>query len=321
MEGTHLLSLVLGFLLDLAAGDPPWLPHPVRFMGKLVEVSERRLRAVFPKTAGGESWAGTLLVVVTAGISAGLSTLLLWLGGLLSPFLRFLLETILCWQCLALKSLKTESMKVYKALMEGDLERARRAVSMIVGRDTERLDEAEVARAAVETVAENASDGILAPLIYMAVGGAPLGVLYKAVNTMDSMVGYKNDRYMYFGRAAAKTDDVLNFLPARITGVLMCLAAYIAGFDGKRAFKVFFRDRKNHSSPNSAHTEAACAGALGLRLGGTSLYFGVPVEKPAIGDALRLIEAEDIKRANRLTYCTAFLGLAAFCLPPLLWKL
>jgi adenosylcobinamide-phosphate synthase len=307
--------------MDLAAGDPPWLPHPVRFIGKLIEVSEKYLRAVFPKTPRGELWAGALLVVIVAGISAGLVTLLLWLCGLLSPAVRFLLETILCWQFLAVKSLKVESMKVFKALMEGDLEKARQAVSMIVGRDTERLDEAEVARAAVETVAESASDGILAPLLYMAIGGAPLGILYKAVNTMDSMVGYKNDRYLYFGRAAARTDDVLNFIPARFAGILMCISAYIAGFNGKNAFKIFFRDRKNHKSPNSAHTEAACAGALGLKLGGTNLYFGVPVEKPTIGDALRRIEAEDITRVNKLTYCTAFLGLALFCLLPLLWTL
>jgi adenosylcobinamide-phosphate synthase len=265
-------------------------------------------------------WAGTLLVILAAGIPTGLVILLLWLCGLLSPVLRFIIETILCWQLLAVKSLKVESMKVYKALMEGDGAKARQAVSMIVGRDTDRLDEAEVARAAVETVAESASDGILAPLLFMAGGGAPLGILYKAVNTMDSMVGYKNDRYLYFGRAAAKTDDVLNFIPARIAGILMCISAFIAGFDGKNACKIFFRDRKNHRSPNSAHTEAACAGALGLKLGGTNLYFGVPVYKPTIGDALRRIEAEDIRRANKLTYCTAFLGLAVFCLLPILFR-
>ncbi len=178
-----------------------------------------------------------------------------------------------------------------------------------------------MASAAVETVAESASDGIIAPLLFMAIGGAPLGMLYKAVNTMDSMVGYKNDRYHYFGRAAAKTDDVLNFIPARIAGLLMCLAAYAAGFDGKNAFRIFLRDRKNHKSPNSAHTEAACAGALGLRLGGPSQYFSKLVEKPHIGDELRPVEPEDIRRANRLALITALLGLLVFCVLPILLSL
>ncbi len=318
MKNGHLCALFIGFLIDLIVGDPQGLPHPVRLVGKLIEALEKRLRAAFPKSPGGEFRAGLLLVVVVTGASTGAVLLLLWLCGLVSPVLSFALETLLCWQFLAVKSLRVESMKVYRALKEGDIAGARRAVSMIVGRDTEGLDEAEVARAAVETVAESASDGIVAPLVFMALGGAPLGMLYKAANTLDSMVGYLNDRYLYFGRAAARTDDVLNFVPARLAGVLMCLAAYVSGFDGRNAFRIFFRDRKKHKSPNSAHTEAACAGALGLRLGGTNFYFGEPVEKPHIGDALRPIEAEDIKRANRLAYDTAFIGLLVFCLAPIL---
>lgn len=211
-------------------------------------------------------------------------------------------------------------MKVYKALKAGDLEGARYAVSMIVGRDTQCLDEAGVARAAVETVAENASDGVIAPLIFLALGGAPLGMLYKAVNTMDSMVGYKNDRYLYFGRAAARLDDALNFLPARIAGVLMCLGGAAGGFTtGRTPGGSFRRDRKRHKSPNSAHTEAACAGALQLQLAGPNYYFGQLVDKPTIGDDQRPVEALDILRAGRILYATAFFALLLFCGVPLLF--
>ena len=227
-------------------------------------------------------------------------------------------ETVLSYQLLAAKSLRVESGKVYQALKAGDLPAARRAVSMIVGRDTDRLDEAGVAKAAVETVAENASDGVIAPLLFLAIGGAPLGMAYKAVNTMDSMVGYKNDKYLYFGRAAARLDDVLNLIPARVAGVLMCLGAAASGYDGRNAWRIFRRDRKNHKSPNSAHTEAACAGALQLQLVGPSYYFGKLVDKPTIGDDQRPVEPLDILRAGRILYATAFLALLLFCGVPLM---
>ena len=238
--------------------------------------------------------------------------------GLLSPWLALAVESVVSYQLLATKSLAAESRKVYAALKTGDLDKARYAVSMIVGRDTDRLDEAGVTKAAVETVAENASDGVIAPLIFLAIGGAPLGMFYKAANTMDSMVGYKNDKYLYFGRAAAKWDDVLNFLPARISGVLMCLGAAAAGYDGKNAWRIFLRDRKKHKSPNSAHTEAACAGALQLQLAGPNWYFGKLVEKPTIGDDQRPPEPLDILRSGRVLYATAFFALLLFCGVPLL---
>ena len=314
----RLFALLLGFLLDLLLGDPRWLPHPIRAIGALIAALEKVLRKIFPKNRSGQLAGGVALVILVLVLSGGFTLLVLWLCGKVGLWLRFLAETILCFQLLATRSLKGESMKVYKALKAGDLEGARYAVSMIVGRDTQCLDEDGVARAAVETVAENASDGVIAPLIFLAIGGAPLGMVYKAVNTMDSMVGYKNDQYLWFGRCAAKLDDVVNFIPARLAGLLMCLGAGFSGFDAPNALRIFRRDRKNHKSPNSAHTEAAAAGALHIQLGGSNYYFGKLVEKPTIGDADHPVEPLDIVRVNRLMYATAFLALVLCCGVPLL---
>lgn len=317
----RLFALLLGFFLDLLLGDPSWLPHPIRAIGSLIAALEKALRKLFPKNQGGELAGGAALVILVLALSGGFTLLVLWLCGQVGLWLRFLAETVLCYQLLATRSLKGESMKVYQALKAGDLEGARHAVSMIVGRDTQRLDEAGVARAAVETVAENASDGVIAPLIFLAIGGAPLGMAYKAVNTMDSMVGYKNDRYLWFGRCAARLDDLVNFIPARLAGILLCLAARPAGFDGKNAWKIFWRDRKNHKSPNSAHTEAAAAGALDVQLAGSNYYFGKLVVKPTIGDPLRPVEPADILRCNRLMYAGTFLAMVLFCGLPLVLSL
>ncbi len=315
----HLISLLLGFFLDLALGDPHWAPHPVRAMGALIAALEKLLRRCFPKTPRGELAGGAVLAVLVPGICTGVGAAVFRLCGLLSPWFRLAAETVLCYQLLAARSLRDESMKVYTALKTGSLEDARRAVSMIVGRDTERLDEAGVTRAAVETVAENASDGVIAPLLYMALGGGLAGLAYKAVNTMDSMVGYKNDKYLYFGRAAAKLDDAVNYIPARLAGLLMCLAAALSGGNSKKAFQIWKRDRRNHSSPNSAQTEAAMAGALGLQLAGPSYYFGKLVEKPTIGDPDRSIVPEDIPFACRIMLATAALALLLFCAVPLIF--
>ena len=313
----HFLALLLGFCVDLAVGDPRWLPHPVQGMGWLIGKLEPPLRAAFPKTERGELHAGVCLVVLVVGLTGLATGGVLWAAGLVHPVLRAVLEVVVCWQILATRALRTETREVGHALERGSLEDGRRAVGMVVGRDTDQLTEEEVLAADVETVAENAADGILAPLLWAAVLGPVGGMCYKAVNTMDSMVGYQNDKYLYCGRAAALLDDVCNFLPARIAGLLMCLAAYL-GFDGKNAFRVFFQDRKNHKSPNSAHTEAACAGALGLQLGGTHLYFGKPVEKPTIGDPVRPICRADVRRANDLALMTAVLALVLFDVVPLL---
>lgn len=309
-----ILAVVLGFLLDLLIGDPHWLYHPIRLVGHLISGLEKLLRGIFPKTEKGELTAGVFLLILTAGITTAAAWGLLTLAGWIHPYVRFALETIMCYQLLATKALKDETMKVYDALKEDDLEKARYAVSMVVGRDTAVLDEIGVTKAAVETVAENTSDGIIAPLLFMVIGGAPFGFFYKAVNTMDSMVGYKNEKYLYFGRAAAKFDDVVNYIPARVSAVLMTAASLFCGMDAKHAWKIYKRDRLNHSSPNSAHTEAVTAGALHIQLAGNAYYFGKLYEKPTLGDADRPVEYEDIRRANVLLYGTAILALIVFSL-------
>ena len=304
-----ILAVTAGFLLDLLIGDPHWLYHPIRLVGHLIAGLERLLRSIFPKTEKGELIAGGCLLVCVTGIVTAAAWFLLYLAGCFHPYARFVMETVMCYQLLATKALKDETMKVYNALKEGDLIKARLSVSMVVGRDTDRLDGAGVTKAAVETVAENTSDGIIAPLLFMAVGGAPLGYFYKAVNTMDSMVGYKNEHYLYFGRAAAKFDDVVNFIPARLSAVLMILGCPLSGLDLSQAWKIYRRDRYNHSSPNSAHTEAAAAGALHIRLAGDAYYFGKLYQKPTLGDDDRPVEYEDIRRVNRLLYATAVLAM------------
>ena len=301
-----LAACAAGLLLDLLFGDPVWLYHPVRLIGNWISWGERQLR----KACGTHlTAAGGVLWVLTAGMAFLIPFGLLVLAGWIHPAARFLLETFWCFQILAARSLSAESRKVYDRLKARDLPGARKAVSMIVGRDTEELTEEGVTKAAVETVAENTSDGVTAPLIYLLIGGAPLGFLYKAVNTMDSMLGYKNDRYLYFGRIPAKMDDVFNYIPARATALLMTGSAFLTGLDGKNAWKIYRRDRKKHASPNAAQTEAVCAGALGVRLAGDAVYFGKLYKKEFIGDALRRIEPEDIIRTGRLMYATELLTL------------
>lgn len=316
-----LLALLAGFLMDWAWGDPRGIPHPVIWIGNLIDFLEQRLRDLLPATPNGERLAGGILWVLTTSAATALPALLLYLCQRESPWLRLGVESVMCWQILAARSLETESMKVYDALVSGDLAASRQAVSMIVGRDTTRLDEAGVARAAVETVAENTSDGVIAPMLFLAIGGAPLGFFYKAVNTMDSMLGYVEPPYRHIGLIPAKLDDVVNFLPARLSALLMLAAGALLGMDAKRGWRVFRRDRYCHASPNSAQTESVCAGLLGLRLAGDAWYHGCLHKKPYIGDPLREITSGDIPAACRLMYMTALLSLAlcAGCKALLIW--
>ena len=313
-----LYAILIGFIMDLVIGDPHWMYHPVRLIGKLIILLEDILRNTFPKTKDGEQKAGFVFVVLVCGISVFTAWGLMKLAYDLNFWCGFLLEVIMCYQLFAVRSLKDESMKVYKELVKSDLEASRKAVSMIVGRDTQSLTVEGVTKAAVETIAENTSDGTLAPMLYMFIGGPVLGWFYKAVNTMDSMVGYKNEKYIHFGRYAAKFDDVMNYIPARLCGLLMIFASYILKMDWKNAKKIFLRDRFNHASPNSAQTEAVMAGALRIQLAGDAWYFGKRYEKPTIGDALRPVEIEDIPRANRLLYATAIVSFIIFGIVQLL---
>ena len=259
-----------------------------------------------------EVLAGGILWILTVSLSFLVPAVLLFAAGKVHPAVRFLLETFWCYQIFAARCLVGESKKVYQKLKEDDLPGARRAVSMIVGRDTENLTAEGVTKAAVETVAENTSDGVTAPLLFLLIGGAPLGFLYKAVNTMDSMLGYKNEKYLYFGRIPAKMDDVFNYIPARLTAWFMVAAAFLTGMDGENAWKIYLRDKRKHASPNSAQSEAVCAGALDVQLAGDAVYFGKIYKKDYIGDAIRKIEPEDILRAGKLMYMTTILMMVVF---------
>ena len=302
-----------GFIFDLLFGDPTWLYHPVCLIGKLIEVLEKFIRTIFPKNDKGELFGGFIEVLVVCICTLCIPGVIIYALYCYVPWAGLIVESFLCYQLLATRSLKSESMKVYDRLKCGTIEEARHAVSMIVGRDTQALTEEGVTKATVETIAENTSDGVIAPMIYMAIGGIPLMFLYKGINTMDSMLGYKNEKYLFFGRCAAKLDDAANYLPSRIAGWLMVAASFLCKADGRNAAYIYLRDRRNHASPNSAQTEAVMAGALDLCLAGNAYYFGKLYEKPTIGDDNRPIEPEDIRRANSILYMTALLGVI-FCI-------
>lgn len=311
----HIFAFIAGFVLDLLIGDPHFIPHPVRLIGSLISFLDKRLNCDAKYNISEKKLnlikykRGMLLVFAVIFATFTMSVIIIVAAYSINLYAGVIAEAVMTWQILATKCLRVESMRVYDALRTDGVDAGRRAVSMIVGRDTSVLDAAGVTRAAVETIAENTSDGVIAPMLYTAIGGPVLGFVYKAVNTMDSMIGYKNDKYMYFGRFAARLDDVVNFIPARTSAYMMIVAAFIGGrqFDGQNAYRIFKRDRFNHASPNSAQTESVCAGALRVRLAGDAVYFGKLVKKKYIGDRLREIEYEDIKRANRLMYITAFL--------------
>lgn len=306
------IVVFVAFLLDLLFGDPRWLPHPIRFIGWLIDFLEKAIRSVFPKNKSGEIIGGIVLCVLVVSISFLVPFYLLKGLNAIHPWIKYVVETFFCYQIFATKSLRTESMRVYEHIKHQDIEGSRKYLSWIVGRDTQNLSFTQIIKAVIETIAENTSDGVIAPMLFMMIGGAPLGFFYKAVNTLDSMVGYKNEQYLNFGKFSAIFDDVVNFLPARITGLGMIIAACITEFDGKNAWNMFWRDRHNHSSPNSANPEAACAGALNIQLAGDAYYFGKLYQKKTIGDDHRPVEAIDIPKANKLMYVTASICLVVF---------
>lgn len=308
------LPVILGFLLDCAVGDPYNIPHPIKLIGRLIGTLEKLVRKRMKNLRLG----GVILGMTVVLLSTAVPLALLLVCYHFSLIVGIVAETVLCCYMLAARCLCRESMKVCRAAESGDTEAARKAVSMIVGRDTAVLDRDGIIRAAVETVAENTSDGVTAPLFYMGLGGAVGAFFYKFVNTMDSMIGYKDEKFADIGRFAAKLDDVLNYIPSRLTAFLMVIAAPIAGLDGRNAFRIWRRDRRNHASPNSAQTESACAGALHLRLAGDAWYFGKLHKKPYIGDDDRPVEPADIRRANKLMYVTSvfmlIISAAARCI-------
>lgn len=319
-------AMILGFFMDLILGDPHRMIHPVQIIGWFIDKLKKALQHLIygcsyeqvkeegiERKPGAELLAGYFLTLVIVLGTFFVMTGILFLAGKVHPYLAFALELWFIYRILATKSLKTESMKVYRKLKEGDLPGARKEISYLVGRDTQNLSESEIAKADVETIAENTADGIIAPMFFIALGGAPLGFAYKAVNTLDSMVAYRNDELIHIGHASAKLDDVCNFIPARLAAAMMILASAILRFDVKGAVRIFKRDRFNHLSPNSAQTEAVAAGALNIQLGGTHEYFGKPVVKPTIGDDIRPVEYEDIRRTNQLLYVSAFLSLIVCC--------
>lgn len=318
------IAVLLGVILDLIFGDPNVWWHPICLIGRLISKTEKRLRRGIPdaaaenqpgrnnRDAAAERRAGFCLVVTVCLISTLIPAVLLVIAWKIHWVSYLLLETVFAWFILAAKSLKTESMKVYTALEREGLDAGRTAVSMIVGRDTKELSEEGVIKAAVETVAENTSDGVIAPLFYMMIGGAALGFLYKSINTMDSMVGYKNEKYIHFGRYAAKLDDIANFIPSRLSALFMVAGSAIGGYPAGRAFQIYKRDRRKHASPNAAQTESVMAGALGVRLAGNAFYFGKLYEKEYIGDARRDIERADIGRADQIMYLTLMAGTVIF---------
>ncbi len=309
-----LIAVLAGFLLDLLFGDPDTPIHPVRLIGRLIDFLEKLIRRAFPKNNSGERTGGTLLAILVVLIPSVFSMAILVICYKIAYPLGFIAEALLCFSLFAMKSLRKESINVKKEMEERGLEAGRMAVSRIVGRDTGTLSEKGITRATVETVAENFSDGVIAPMFYMMIGGPVLGFAYKSINTLDSMVGYKNDSYLQFGRFSAKLDDLVNFIPSRLAALALILTAPFVGLDGKNALKIWKRDRFKHASPNSAQTESAAAGALHVQLAGDAYYFGVLYKKPFIGDNDRSIETNDIIKMNRLMTTASAVALLIFSL-------
>jgi adenosylcobinamide-phosphate synthase len=306
----NLISIYLGYIVDLIVGDPYSFPHPVKYIGKLIKVLENFVRRVF-KTDEDLKIGGFILCIATVLTTYVVTYLIVRLFKFNSVS-YILINGIIIYTTFATKCLKDEAVKVYDVLKTGDIEKSRIQLSYIVGRDTTNLSEKEIIRATVETVAENAVDGIMSPMFYAFIGGAPLAMAYKAINTLDSTVGYKNEKYINLGFASAKLDDIANYIPARLSVIFIPIASFILGYNLKNSFKIGIRDRKNHKSPNCAFSEGAVAGALGVQLGGTNVYFGKEVYKPTIGDKVYEIEEKNIVDTNKIMYMSSFVSLLVF---------
>lgn len=302
--------MVIAYILDLIIGDPYSFPHPVRFIGNLIRFVETKIRNI-AKTKKQLKIGGFILWIVTVGTTITVTSLILNIF-MVSKILYMIISSVILYTTLSTKCLADEAKKIYEVLKMGDIEKSRKQLSYIVGRDTTSLNEQEIIRATVETVAENTVDGIIAPMMYGFIGGPVLAMSYKAINTLDSMVGYKNEKYGDLGFASAKIDDIANFIPARITPFFMMIASLLLGFNAKESIHIAIRDRKNHKSPNCAYSEGAVAGALEVQLGGTNMYFGKEVYKPTIGEKHRELEIEDIIRTNKIMYATSFVALIIF---------
>ena len=302
-----IIKIWTAYILDLIFGDPQNIIHPVQIIGKLISFGEKILLNEKYKF-----FAGIILNLAVLSVTYGVNYMIF--RSAKNSGIFAIIEIYLMYTIFSVNSLAREGNRVYRILKEGNIEKARKDLSYLVSRDTGTMDEKMIIRSTMETISENTVDGIVAPMFYMFIGGLPLGMTYKAINTLDSMVGYKNEKYMEFGKFSAKVDDVANFIPARITGIFIIIASFILHYDYKNSLKIFFRDRKNHSSPNSAHAEASVAGALGVQFGGRVSYFGKETEKPTIGDKIKDFELEDIKKNIKIMYVTSFLSLVIFSL-------
>ena len=308
---TLVIKIWIAYVLDLIFGDPQNIIHPVQIIGKMINIGEKSLLGKkYKSDRKYKFFAGMILNITIISLTYGITYLIPRTSE--NSIILTVAEIYLMYTVFSINSLAREGNRVYNILKEGNIERARKDLSYLVSRDTETMDEKMIIRSTMETISENTVDGIVAPMLYMFLGGLPLSMTYKAINTFDSMVGYKNEKYMDFGKFSAKLDDVANFIPARITGILIVIASVILGYDYKNSLKIFIRDRKNHSSPNSGHAEAGVAGALGVQFGGKVSYFGKEVDKPVIGDKIKDFELEDIKKNIKIMYVASFLSLAVF---------
>ena len=308
---TLVIKIWIAYVLDLIFGDPQNIIHPVQVIGKMISSGEKFLLGENSSLSRKyKFFAGMILNITVISLTYGITYLIRRTSE--NSIILTVAEIYLMYTVFSINSLAREGNRVYNILKEGNIERARKDLSYLVSRDTGTMDEKMIIRSTMETISENTVDGIVAPMLYMFLGGLPLSMTYKAINTFDSMVGYKNEKYMDFGKFSAKLDDVANFIPARITGILIVIASMILGYDYKNSLKIFIRDRKNHSSPNSGHAEAGVAGALGVQFGGRVSYFGKEVDKPVIGDKIKDFELEDIKKNIKIMYVASFLSLIVF---------